>query len=131
MRSVSVVGMGQIPVKKIYTESLRQLGARVARLAMSDAGIDQVDALYVGNMLSDELQHQKHIASLIADEAGLRGIEAMQIRAATAAGAAALRVGYLAVASGEIDLAHHPERSGFCGLNAVGFDEVHGQEHEE
>ena len=105
MRSVSVVGIGQLPIKKVYTANLRQLGAKVALLAMNDAGIDHVDALYVGNMLSDELQHQKHIAALIADEAGLYGIEALQIRAATAAGAAALRVGYLAVASGKVDLA--------------------------
>ena len=104
MRSVSVVGIGQIPVKKVYPDNLRHLGAKVALMAMNDAGIDHVDALYAGNMLSDELQHQKHIATLIADEAGLFGIEALQIRAATAAGAAALRVGYLAVASGEVDL---------------------------
>ncbi len=104
MRPVSIVGIGQLPVKKVYDESLRQLGAKVALMALNDAGIDHVDALYVGNMLSDELQHQKHIAALIADEAGLWGIEALQIRAATAAGAAALRVGYLAIASGKVDV---------------------------
>jgi acetyl-CoA C-acetyltransferase len=104
MRSVSIVGIGQLPVKKVYDESLRQLGAKVALMALNDAGVDHVDALYVGNMLSDELQHQKHIAALIADEAGLWGIEALQIRAATAAGAAALRVGYLAIASGKVDV---------------------------
>ena len=64
-----------------------------------------IDALYAGNMLSDELQSQKHIASLIADQAGLAGIEALQVRAATATGAAALRMAYLAVASGEAELA--------------------------
>jgi acetyl-CoA C-acetyltransferase len=72
---------------------------------MADAGVDKVDALFAGNMLSDELQSQKHIAALIADEARLFGIEALQVRAATATGAAALRMAYLAVASGEADLA--------------------------
>jgi acetyl-CoA C-acetyltransferase len=105
MRSVSIVGIGQIPVQKQYSESLRVLGARVAKLAMAHAGIKKVDALFAGNMLSDELQSQKHIAALIADEAGLRGIEALQVRAATATGAAALRLAYLAVASGEADVA--------------------------
>ena len=72
---------------------------------MNDAGVERIDALYLGNMLSDELQDQKHLAALVADEAGQRGIEALQIRAATATGAAALRVAYLAVASGAAELA--------------------------
>jgi len=105
MRPVSIVGMGQVPVQKQYAQSLRWLGATAVRQAMAQAGVDQVDALFAGNMLSDELQNQKHLAALIADEAGLVGIEALQIRAATATGAAALRMAYLAVASGEADLA--------------------------
>ena len=105
MRPVSIIGIGQLPVKKAYAQSLRQLGAEAVKAAMQDAGVDHVDALFAGNMLSDELQNQKHIAALIADEAGLVGIEALQVRAATATGAAALRMAYFAVASGEADLA--------------------------
>lgn len=105
MRAVSIVGIGQIPVLKQNPNSVRQIGAQATKLAMADAGVDHVDALFAGNMLADELQSQKHIASLIADEAGLYGIEALQVRAATATGAAALRMAYLAVASGEADLA--------------------------
>jgi acetyl-CoA C-acetyltransferase len=105
MRKVSIVGIGQVPVQKVYFQGLRWLGATAVRQAMADAGIDQIDALFAGNMLSDELQNQKHLAALIADEAGLPGIEALQVRAATATGAAALRMAYLAVASGEADLA--------------------------
>ena len=41
----------------------------------------------------------------MASEAGLRGVEALQVRAATATGAAALRMAYFAVASGEAELA--------------------------
>lgn len=105
MRQVSIVGTAQVAVQKAYAQSLRWLGATVVSQAMADAGVDKVDALFAGNMLSDELQGQKHIAALIADEAGLYGIEALQVRAATATGAAALRMAYLAVASGEADLA--------------------------
>ncbi len=104
MRSVSVVGIGQIPVKKHYEIDLVQMGARATRLAMDDAGVEQVDALYVGNMMADELQNQKHLGALIADAAGLVGVEALEAGAASAAGAAALRLGYLAVASGDLDL---------------------------
>lgn len=105
MRDVSIVGIGQVPVQKAYEQSLQQLGATAVKRAMADAGIETIDALYAGNMLSDELQNQKHMAALIADEAGLFGIEALQVRAATASGAAALRMAYLAVASGEVDVA--------------------------
>ncbi len=105
MRAVSIVGTGQVPVEKSYADSLRVLGARVVQMAMEDAGVEAVGALIASNMLSDELQGQKHIAALIADEAGLAGVEALQVRAATATGAAALRMAYLTVASGEADLA--------------------------
>jgi len=105
LRSVSIVGIGQIPVQKENPRSLRQMGAEVVHLAMEDAGIDSVDALFVGNMLADELQEQKHVATLIAGAAGLRGIEALHVRAATATGAAALRMAFFAIASGEARLA--------------------------
>jgi len=98
---VSIVGMGQLPVTKANPLSLKMMGATVLQQALADAGIERVDALFVGNMLADELQGQKHVATLIADAAGLRGIEALQVRAATATGAAALRMAYFAVASGE------------------------------
>lgn len=105
LRSVSIVGIGQIPVQKQNPRLLKEMGAEVLRLAMEDAGVDHVDALFAGNMLSDELQQQKHIATMIASEARLRGVEALQVRAATATGAAALRMAYFAVASGEAGLA--------------------------
>ena len=105
MRGVSIVGIGQIPVVSATPEGLRTLGAKVVQLAMQDAGVERVDALFASNMLADELQGQKHVAALIADEAGLAGIEALQVQAAMASGAAALRMAYLVVGSGEADLA--------------------------
>ncbi len=102
---VSIVGIGQLPVQKASPLSLRELGAEAVRKALADAGTDHADALFVGNMLADELQGQKHIASLVADEAGLVGAEALQVRAATATGAAALRLAYLAVVGGQVDVA--------------------------
>jgi acetyl-CoA C-acetyltransferase len=104
LRGVSIVGIGQVPVVSATKAKLRTLGAAVVRSAMEDAGVERVDALFAGNMLADELQGQKHIAALIADEAGLAGIEALEAQAAMASGAAALRMAYLAVGSGELDL---------------------------
>ncbi len=100
MRDVAIVGIGQTPVGELWEKSLRQLGYDAVSAAMKDAGIQQADALFVGNMLSGELAGQEHLATLIADFLGLRGIEAAKIEAACASGAAALRVGTMAVASG-------------------------------
>jgi acetyl-CoA C-acetyltransferase len=105
LRSVSIVGIGQIPVQKETALSLREMGVEAVRRAMASAGIETANALFVGNMLADELQGQKHIATLIASAAGLRGIEALKVEAATATGAAALRMAYFAVASGEARVA--------------------------
>ncbi len=102
MRSVSIIGIGQLPVRKSYPDGLIELGARVAKLALQSSTLAVPEAIYVGNMLADELQNQKHLASFIADEAGFYGIEALSADAASAAGAAALRLAYLAVASGEL-----------------------------
>jgi acetyl-CoA C-acetyltransferase len=71
---------------------------------MQDAGVERADALYVGNMLSGEISGQSHLGPLIADFAGLRGIEAIKVEGACGSGAAAVRMGYLAVASGLQDI---------------------------
>lgn len=105
MRPVSIVAIAQLPVVKANPEPLSHMAASVIREAMRNASLTRIQALYVGNMLADELQNQKHLGALFADEAGLHGIEAMRVGAATAGGAAALRVAYLAVASGEVDVA--------------------------
>lgn len=105
MRKVSVAGIGWIPVQKDCPMSLRDMGSTALRGALEDAGVEMIDALYASNSLGSELWGEKHIAALIADAAGLSGIEAIQADAVSAAGAAALRAAYLAVASGQADFA--------------------------
>ena len=102
MRNVSVVGIGQTRVKEHWDKSLRDLATQAILAALKDAHVDQADALYVGNMLSGELTGQENLGALIADEIGMRGIEAMKIEAACGGGAA-LHTGFLAVASGQYD----------------------------
>ncbi|MCB9451542.1 MAG: thiolase domain-containing protein [Anaerolineaceae bacterium] len=103
MRDVSIIGIGRIPVGEHWESSLRMLAAEAAAAALKDAGIEAVDALYVGNAYGATYSSQLHLGSLIADYAGLGGIEAYAIEAADASGGAALRAGYLAVASGLVD----------------------------
>jgi len=104
MRDVAIIGVGQTKVGEHWDVSLRHLALQAIQAAMADAGVTQADALYVGNMLSGELVGQEHLGALIADFAGLRGIEAFKVEAACGAGAAALRMGYVAVAGGLADI---------------------------
>lgn len=104
MRSVSIVGIGQSPVGELWNQSARQIAQTAIAGAMSDAGIEQADALFLGNMLSGSLLDQEHLATLVADYCGLHGIEAAKVEAACASGSAALRLGTMAVASGFHDV---------------------------
>jgi len=104
VRDVSIIGIGQVPVGEHWERSLRHLAYDAISAAMKESGIERADALYVGNMLSGEISGQSHLGPLIADFSGLRGIEAVKIEGACAAGAAAVRIGYLAVASGLQDM---------------------------
>ena len=100
MREVSIVGIGQTKVGEHWERSIRDLGVEAVRAALQDAQLERIDGLFVGNMLSGQLSGQEHLGALIADFAGLRGIEAIKIEAACASGAAAVRMGCVAVASG-------------------------------
>ncbi len=104
MRSVSIVGIGQSPVGELWEQSAREIAFVSISAAMEEAGIETADALYVGNMLSGSLLGQEHLATLVADYCGLYGIEAAKVEAACASGAAALRMGVMAVASGYHDV---------------------------
>ncbi len=100
MRDVAIIGVGQVPVSEHWDMGLRQLALGAIRAALQDARLDPVDTLIVGNALGGNLSGQNHLGALIADFAGLSGIEALRVEAADASGGMALRQGYLAVASG-------------------------------
>jgi len=103
MTNVVIADIGQMPVNEHWDISLRELGLGAMQAAMQDAGGLRPNALYVGNMLSGALSRQAHLGAMLADFAGLTGVEAAAIEAAGASAAMALRVGYLAVASGQVD----------------------------
>lgn len=104
MRDVSIIGIGLTPVGEHWDQSLRHLAYNAVASALRDANIERADALYVGNMLSGEISGQAHLGALIADFAGLRGIEAIKVEAACASAAAAFRQAYIGVASGLQDV---------------------------
>lgn len=105
MSEVVIAGLGWSEVGEHWETSLRDLAVMVMVSAMQEAGHLQPEAVYVGNMLAPVLSNQAHVGVLLADNAGLRGVEAVTIEAGSASGAAALRSGYMAVASGQVNSA--------------------------
>jgi acetyl-CoA C-acetyltransferase len=105
MTDVVIAGIGQTEVGEHWNISLRQLAFAAIKDAVKDSGGLKPQALFVGNMLAPNLSNQAHLGALIADNAGLTGIEAITIEAAGASGGAAVRQGYLAIASGMVDVA--------------------------
>ncbi|MFP3854731.1 MAG: thiolase C-terminal domain-containing protein [Anaerolineales bacterium] len=102
---ILIAGIGMTPVGEHWELSLRDLAYQAIEQARQEAGGIRPQALYVANMLSAPLLGQGHLGALLADFAGLHGVEAHTVEAAGASGGAALRQAYLAVRSGEIDAA--------------------------
>jgi acetyl-CoA C-acetyltransferase len=105
MTEVVIAGIGQTEVGEHWEIGLRELAFAAIQEAAKDSGGLKPQSLFVGNMLAPNLSNQAHLGVLLADYAGLLGIEAVTIEAAGASGGAALRQGYLAIASGMVDVA--------------------------
>lgn len=105
MREVAVIGIGQTKIDEHWDKSLRELAGFAVLDAVKDAGLNQVDALYVGNMMSASANHQSQLGAYIADWVGLRYAESFKLESACSSSAAAFRTALLAVASGAIDTA--------------------------
>lgn len=105
MRDVCVIGIGQTPIGELWEYSLRDLAYKALQDAVSDAGIEQPDALFVANMLAPRLSSQAHLGALIANHVGWRGIEATTVEAACASGGTAFQAAVRAVGSGMVNIA--------------------------
>jgi acetyl-CoA C-acetyltransferase len=100
MNDVFIIGAGQTPVAEHWDLGLRELGATAIRKAMADAGVETVDALFVGNMLGGAVNGQENLGALLADAADLLPAEAWKVEAACASGGAAVRAAAMSVAAG-------------------------------
>ena len=105
MQKVAILGIGQTNIGEQWEKSLREIGGEAGLAAMHDAGVESVDALFVGNMLSPLIDAQNQLGTYFADWIGLWHQEAVKVEAACGSGAAALRAGIMAVASGEAESA--------------------------
>jgi len=104
MRNVAVIGVGMNRWGELWEKSHRQIWTEAALEAIADAGVDRVDALYVGCMSGGLFVGQEHLGALLADQLGMGPIPGTRVESACASGGLAFRQAYLAVASGEHDL---------------------------
>jgi acetyl-CoA C-acetyltransferase len=72
--------------------------------ALDDAGVDHIDAMYVGCMSGGLFVGQEHLGSLLADYLGNDHIPAVRVESACASGGLAVRQAFIDVASGMHDI---------------------------
>jgi acetyl-CoA C-acetyltransferase len=104
MRAVAIIGIGQTKIDEAWEKSIRQIGVEAIRAALNDAGRESADGIFLGNMMSGIINSQNNLGPLVADWAGLK-TPAVKVDAACGSGGAALRVGLMAVGSGELETA--------------------------
>jgi acetyl-CoA C-acetyltransferase len=104
MRDVAILGVGMTKWGELWDKSLRTIVTETALLAIADAGVDKIDAMVVGCMSSGLFVGQEHLASLLADSLGRTPVPAARVESACSSGGAALRQGFIEVASGLSDV---------------------------
>jgi acetyl-CoA C-acetyltransferase len=105
MTDVVIAGIGQTEVGEHFDTSLRDLALAAVSEARRDAGGLRPEVMFVGNMLAPTASHQAHLGALLADYGSLLGIEGSTVEAGGSSGAAALRLAFMAVASGQANTA--------------------------
>ncbi len=104
MREIAVIGVGMNRWGELWEKSHRQVWTEAALEAVADAGVDHVDAMYVGCMSSGLFVGQEHLGALLADQLGMGPIPGTRVESACASGGLAFRQACLAVASGAHDI---------------------------
>ncbi len=104
MREVAVIGVGMNRWGELWEKSLRQIWTEAALAAVKDAGVDHVDAMYVGCMSGGLFVGQEHLGAMLADQLGMGPIPGTRVESACASGGLAFRHAYMAVAAGVHDI---------------------------
>jgi acetyl-CoA C-acetyltransferase len=105
MRDVAIVGVGMNKKwGELWEDSFRDIYVEAALNAIENAGVDHIDSMYVGCMSSGLFVGQEHVGALMADYLAQTPIPATRVESACASGGAALRAGWMDVASGAHDI---------------------------
>lgn len=105
MRSVAIIGIGMTTISEHWDQSIKVLAGEATLAALADANRQDVEGLFIGNMLSGTLNRQENLGAMLSDWVGLRGTEAVKVEAACGSGGAAVRQALMAVASGVMESA--------------------------
>lgn len=108
MRRVAVIGVGMTAFGKFPDRSLKDLAREALLAALGDAGVrpKAVGEAYCGNSLAGLLTGQESIrGQVLLREAGLAGLPVVNVENACASGSTAFRGAWLAVGSGQADVA--------------------------
>jgi acetyl-CoA C-acetyltransferase len=98
---VKIIGIGMTKFGEHWQKSLVDLAEEAGMKAVQNAGLNlkNLDAIFVGNMLSASVTGQEHLGALVAERLNLK-IPAIRIEGACASGAMAINQACLAIASG-------------------------------
>jgi len=104
-RGVAVIGVGITKFGEQWDHGMKELAVESGIKAVEDANISGNDIQFIvgGNMSGGLFSGQEHGAGLLADYLGLNPVPAVRTEGACSSGGLAMRVGYMAVASGMYD----------------------------
>ena len=105
MRETAILEIGQTPVADHWDKSLLEIAGEPVLQIFEKTGLNTVDGVFFGNMLSGAVNNQLHLGSYLGDWLGARHTEGIHVETACASGASAFRQALMAVASGDIDTA--------------------------
>jgi acetyl-CoA C-acetyltransferase len=107
MRQVSILGIGSTSFGRHIGIPIETLAVQAAVQSLADAGVarEEVGSLYLGNFISGPLNGQEVLAGIVADRLGLPNIPCTKVEGACASGGIAFRHAFLAIASGQCDVA--------------------------
>jgi acetyl-CoA C-acetyltransferase len=103
MRDVYVAGIGITTFTRLEF-ALSEIAAYASMMALKDAGVTEVDQVYVANMGAARVNHQTALASAVVDSLSLTPAGAASIENGPASGGSAIKAGFQAVASGMDDV---------------------------
>jgi len=105
LKNTNIVSAAHTKFGKLDGVTQREMFSEAVDKATIEAGVPKKDiqAAFIGSFIPEMLVHQGHIAPLLLDFSGLKGIPATRHEDACASGAVALRAGIMAIESGMYD----------------------------
>ena len=105
LRKVAVIGVGHSKFGKRVDVSLPELAWEAIKEAVDDAGVSPKDIEFVSIGTIGYWDPEVSPGAVIIDFAGLNPVETIRVETACSSGSAAVKAAYMAVASGQADIA--------------------------